>query len=132
MVEDYRIWGLRVWDGKPLAGYGRKAYHIEYGVNAAQKLIHRVGFVHLRPTTVPLLPFNERTLDQFLKEEMIPLIKDPTRVFAFTDQVHFMVQPYVTALWAPKGSNPVVLSKSVSDATTGLSLRKQSILAFKP
>ena len=33
----------------------------------------------------------------------------------------------MTAMWAPRGSNPAVLSKSGSDATTGLSLQKQGI-----
>ena len=77
-------------DGKPLAEYARNTYYIEFGINAAQTLIHRMGFVHLRPTTIPSLPSDEETLDQFLKEKLIPLSDDPTRVFVFTFQVHFM------------------------------------------
>lgn len=111
VLEDPSLKNYEVWDGISLADYIRKTYHVSYSVSSAQRLMHRMGLVLRRPTTMPSLAPSDAEIAEFIHNKLIPAHNDPSRVLVFGDQVKFQAQSNVTRVWVPKGCNPVVLSK---------------------
>ena len=90
-----------VWTGTTLADYIRKTYNVPYSVCNAQRLMHWMGLVLRRPTTIPSLCPDDAEIAEFVKNKLIPAKNDPMRVLVFADQVHFQEQPNVRRVWAP-------------------------------
>jgi len=103
--SDPENYGYHMWDGPTLSDYIKVKYNIEYGIRACQKLFHRFALRSIRPSRPRITKLATRLKKQQNMNE------NPDIIPAFQDEVHFQAKTSITRVWAPKGSEPKVMSK---------------------
>ena len=111
VMDDPHKYGLNVWDGPSLSKYIKDTFDVDLGVRACQKLFHRMGFSLIRPQTYPSLENPDESARKEFKKKQREIDADGSVTVVFQDEVHYQVQTSITAKWAPKGSEPKVMSK---------------------
>jgi transposase len=106
-IEQY-VTNELITDAAVLAAYIKDQYDIDYTINGATKLLHRLGFVYKQTTLIPG-KLDEKAQAKFKKlyERMRDTLPDD-EVILFGDGVHPSHNVHATKAWIKKGQDKQV------------------------